>query len=107
MWFCGAWRRRCSIRSSSIAASRYGVPGLLSCVRKGTLAVANGLGSDLANNRALAAYLPVIIEYYTGEKPLLASPHVLEMRDVDVREEVADNRDAYVIRHAWKRDARA
>jgi len=27
------------------------------------------------------------------------------MRDVDVREEVADNRDAYVIRHAWKRDA--
>jgi len=42
--------------------SRYGVPGLLSCVRKGSLAVANGLGSDLANNRALAAYMPVIME---------------------------------------------
>lgn len=83
--------------------SRYGVPGLLSCVRKGSLAVANGLGSDLANNRALAAYISVITEYYTGEKPLLHSPHVLEMRDVDVREEVADNRDAYVIRHVWKR----
>ncbi len=83
--------------------SRYGVPGLLSCVRKGALAVANGLGSDLANNRALAAYLSVITEYYTGEKPLLPSPHVLEMRDVDVREEVADKRDGYVIRHAWKR----
>jgi uncharacterized circularly permuted ATP-grasp superfamily protein/uncharacterized alpha-E superfamily protein len=85
------------------AASRYGVPGLLSCVRKGSLAVANGLGSDLANNRALAAYLSVIVEYYTGEKPLLPSPHVLEMRDIDVREEVFDNRDAYVIRHVWKR----
>lgn len=84
-------------------SSRFGVPGLLSCVRKGTLAVANGLGSDLANNRALAAHLPAIIEYYTGEKPLLHSPHVLEMRDIDVREEVADNRDNYVIRHAWKR----
>jgi uncharacterized circularly permuted ATP-grasp superfamily protein/uncharacterized alpha-E superfamily protein len=83
--------------------SRYGVPGLLSCVRKGSLAVANGLGSDLANNRALAAYISVITEYYTGEKPLLASPHILEMRDVDVREEVADNREAYVIRHAWRR----
>jgi uncharacterized circularly permuted ATP-grasp superfamily protein/uncharacterized alpha-E superfamily protein len=83
--------------------SRYGVPGLLSCVRKGSLAVANGLGSDLANNRALAAHISVITEYYTGEKPLLHSPHVLEMRDVDVREEVADNRDAYVIRHVWKR----
>jgi uncharacterized circularly permuted ATP-grasp superfamily protein/uncharacterized alpha-E superfamily protein len=85
------------------ASSRYGVPGLLSCVRKGSLAVANGLGSDLANNRALTAYLSAIVEYYTGEKPLLPSPHVLEMRDVDVREEVADNRDVYVIRHAWKR----
>ena len=57
-------------------ASRFGVPGLLSCVRKGSLAVANGLGSDLANNRALAAHLPAIIEYYTGQKPLLQSPHV-------------------------------
>jgi uncharacterized circularly permuted ATP-grasp superfamily protein/uncharacterized alpha-E superfamily protein len=84
------------------ASSRYGVPGLLSCVRKGSLAVANGLGSDLANNRALAAYLSVIVEYYTGDKPLLPSPHILEMRDIDVREEIADNRDAYVIRHAWK-----
>src|SRR5471030_2215833 len=84
-------------------ASRYGVPGLLACVRKGSLAVANGPGSDLANNRALAAYMPAITEYYLGEKPLLASPHVLELRDVDVREEVADNRDAYVIRHVWKR----
>jgi uncharacterized circularly permuted ATP-grasp superfamily protein/uncharacterized alpha-E superfamily protein len=83
--------------------SRYGVPGLLSCVRKGALAVANGLGSDLANNRALTAHLPAIIEYYTGEKPLLPSPQVYELRDVDVREEVADNRDSYVIRHAWLR----
>ncbi|HEX4139324.1 MAG TPA: circularly permuted type 2 ATP-grasp protein, partial [Candidatus Methylacidiphilales bacterium] len=84
-------------------ASRYGVPGLLSCVRKGALAVANGLGSDLANNRALAAYFNVITEYYLGEKPLLPSPHVYEMRDLDVREQVADNRDDYIVRHAWKR----
>jgi uncharacterized circularly permuted ATP-grasp superfamily protein/uncharacterized alpha-E superfamily protein len=83
--------------------SRFGVPGLLSCVRKGSLAVANGLGSDLANNRALAAYLSVITEYYLGEKPILPSPQVLEMRDVDVRELITDNRDDYVIRHAWKR----
>ena len=84
-------------------ASRYGVPGLLSCVRKGTLAVANGLGSDLANNRALASYLSIITEYYLGERPILASPQMLELRDLDVREQVADNRDDYVIRHAWKR----
>jgi uncharacterized circularly permuted ATP-grasp superfamily protein/uncharacterized alpha-E superfamily protein len=84
-------------------ASRFGVPGLLSCVRKGSLAVANGLGSDLANNRALAAHLPAIIEYYSGEKPILQSPQVFELRDIDVREEVYDNRDAYIIRHAWKR----
>ena len=84
-------------------SSRFGVPGLLSCVRKGSLAVANGLGSDLANNRALSAHLATIIEYYTGEKALLPSPHVLELRDIDVREEVADKREAYIVRHAWKR----
>jgi uncharacterized circularly permuted ATP-grasp superfamily protein/uncharacterized alpha-E superfamily protein len=83
--------------------SRTGVPGLLSCVRKGTLAVANGLGSDLANNRALATHLPNIIEYYTGERMILASPHGFELRDIDVREEVNDQRDNYVIRHAWLR----
>jgi uncharacterized circularly permuted ATP-grasp superfamily protein/uncharacterized alpha-E superfamily protein len=83
--------------------SRAGVPGLLSCVRKGTLAVANGLGSDLANNRAIATHLPVIIEYYTGEKEILSSPHGFELRDIDVREEVRDNRDAYTVRHAWLR----
>jgi uncharacterized circularly permuted ATP-grasp superfamily protein/uncharacterized alpha-E superfamily protein len=81
--------------------SRFGVPGLLSCVRKGTLAVANGLGSDLANNRALAAHLPAIIEYYTGERAILSSPHTYELGDIDVREEVNDKRDSYVIRHAW------
>jgi uncharacterized circularly permuted ATP-grasp superfamily protein len=83
--------------------SRFGVPGLLSCVRRGSLAVGNGLGSDLANNHALAGYLPVIMEYYMGEKPLLRSPHVLEMRDLDVREQIADSRDDYVISHVWKR----
>ena len=83
--------------------SRFGVPGLLSCVRKGELAMANGMGSDLADNRALAAYLPAIIEYYIGEKAILPSTHVLELRDIDIREEVADRRDKYVIRHAWKR----
>ena len=65
--------------------------------------MANGLGSDLANNRALAAHISVITEYYLGEKPILPAPHVLEMRDVDVREEVFDNREAYVIRHVYKR----
>jgi uncharacterized circularly permuted ATP-grasp superfamily protein/uncharacterized alpha-E superfamily protein len=84
-------------------SSRFGVPGLLSCVRKGTLAVANGLGSDLANNRALVAHLSHLTEYYLGEKPILHGPQILELSDLDVREHVADNRDDYIICHAWKR----
>ncbi len=83
--------------------SRYGVPGMLSCVRKGELAMANGMGSDLADNRALAAHLPAIMEYYTGEKPILPSIHILELGDLDIREEVADHRDDYIVRHVWKR----
>ena len=85
--------------------SRAGVPGMLSCVRKGELAIANGMGADLADNRQLAAHLPTIIEYYTGQKALLPGVPVLDLRDLDLREEVADQRDKYVVRHAWKRGA--
>lgn len=80
------------------ADSRLGVPGLLSCLRKGTVAVANSLGTGLGDNRALAAYMDEIIEFYLNEKPLLRSVKTQHCRDLDVREEIWDNWDKYVIK---------
>ena len=47
-----------------------GVPGLLSCVRKGTVTVANAIGAGLGNNRALSASLARLSRFYLNE-PLI------------------------------------
>lgn len=77
---------------------RFGIPGLLSCVRQGTVTVANSLGSGLADNRALAAYLPQMTEFYLGTKHMLPAVPTLNFRDIDMREFVFDNWRKYVFK---------
>jgi glutamate---cysteine ligase / carboxylate-amine ligase len=40
---------------------------------EGTVSVANALGNGIGDDKAVYAYLPTMIEYYLGEKPLLAN----------------------------------
>lgn len=87
------------------ADSSLGVPGLLSCLRQGTVTVANALGAGLGDNRALAGYLPQILEFYFSEQPLIDSVPILDLRDVDHRVQVFANRDRYVIKSAHSRNA--
>lgn len=47
-------------------------PGLLDAVAGGTLTIANALGNGVADDKAIYAYVPAMIEYYLGEKPALA-----------------------------------
>lgn len=47
-------------------------PGLLDAVSSGTLAIANALGNGIGDDKAIYAYVPAMIEYYLGEKPILA-----------------------------------
>ena len=44
-------------------------PGLLEAVADGTLTIANALGNGVADDKAIYAYVPAMIEYYLGEKP--------------------------------------
>ena len=46
--------------------------GLLDAVLRGTLTIANALGNGIADDKAIYAYVPAMIEYYLGEKPMLA-----------------------------------
>ncbi|PTY01699.1 hypothetical protein DB346_11760 [Verrucomicrobia bacterium LW23] len=82
------------------ADSRLGIPGLLSCLRKGTVTVANALGTGLADNRAISDYVPAMTEFYFNEKPRMKSVPILNMNDVDEREQVLDNWSNYTIKHA-------
>jgi carboxylate-amine ligase len=51
-----------------------GVPlrsGLLGAIAGGNLAVVNALGNGVADDKAIYPYVPAMIDYYLGEKPML------------------------------------
>jgi uncharacterized circularly permuted ATP-grasp superfamily protein len=78
--------------------SLLGVAGLTAVLRAGNAAVANAIGTGVADDKAVYAYTPMMIKYYLGEEPLLPIVETHLMRDVDVREAVLKNLDRYVIK---------
>jgi uncharacterized circularly permuted ATP-grasp superfamily protein len=51
--------------------SLLGVPGLIGAWRKGNVSLANAVGTGVADDKAIYAYMPRIIRYYLGEDPIL------------------------------------
>jgi len=51
--------------------SMLGVPGLFDLYRAGRVTIVNAPGTGIADDKAIYAYVPEIIEFYTGEKPIL------------------------------------
>ncbi len=53
------------------ADSMLGVPGLMDVYRRGNVALANAPGTGVADDKVIYAYVPAMIEFYLGEKPIL------------------------------------
>ena len=53
------------------ADSLVGVPGLMNAYRAGNIALANAVGTGVADDKAIYAYVPAFIKYYLGEDPIL------------------------------------
>jgi uncharacterized circularly permuted ATP-grasp superfamily protein len=51
--------------------SLLGVPGLIRAYRAGTVAIANAIGTGVADDKAVYCYVPAMIRFYLGEEPLL------------------------------------
>lgn len=51
--------------------SLLGVPGIVKAYRAGNVILANALGNGVGDDKAIYSFIPRIIEYYTGEKPIL------------------------------------
>src|SRR5258708_13994020 len=51
--------------------SVLGVPGLVHAYRAGNVSLANAIGTGVADDKAVYAYVPAIIRYYLGEEPIL------------------------------------
>jgi uncharacterized circularly permuted ATP-grasp superfamily protein len=51
--------------------SLLGVPGLLSVYRAGNVALANAIGTGVADDKSTYPYVPEMIRFYLGEEPIL------------------------------------
>ena len=51
--------------------SQLGVPGLMRAYRAGNVALANAVGTGVADDKAVYAYMPRVIRYYLSEDPIL------------------------------------
>lgn len=81
--------------------SRLGVPGLVHCIRKGTVAVINAVGSQLVDDRALLPFAHTLIRYYLGESPILEELDTYWLGDIDQRAIVLEDIEQYVIRPVY------
>jgi uncharacterized circularly permuted ATP-grasp superfamily protein len=78
--------------------SLLGVPGLLSVVRSGGVALANALGTGVADDKAMYVYVPRMIEFYLGEHAILDNVHTYMLRDPKQRQHVFDNLQNLVVK---------
>jgi uncharacterized circularly permuted ATP-grasp superfamily protein len=51
--------------------STLGVPGLMDLYRAGRVTIVNAPGGGIADDKAVYAYVPDIIQFYTGQRPIL------------------------------------
>ena len=51
--------------------SALGVPGLMDLYRAGRVTLVNAPGGGIADDKAVYTYVPEIIQFYTGQRPIL------------------------------------
>jgi len=83
-----------AFRSDSI----LGVAGLFNAYRAGNVTLANAFGTGVADDKALYAYVPQIIEYYLGEPPILNNVETYLLTDPVQRKYVLENIDKLVVK---------
>lgn len=80
------------------ADSLLGVPGLLNAYRAGNVTLANAIGTGVADDKAVYAFVPEVIRYYLGEEPILKNvPTSLAINDSE-REYILANLDKLVVK---------
>ncbi len=79
-------------------ASKLGVPGIMDVYRAGGITIANAPGTGIADDKAIYSFMPEIVEFYTGEKPLLANVPTWRCSEADSLAHVLDNLAELVVK---------
>jgi uncharacterized circularly permuted ATP-grasp superfamily protein len=78
--------------------SALGVPGLFEVMRRGNVTLANAVGTGVADDKALYAYMPRIIRYYLDEDPILENVDTHICREPDGLSYTLDNLASLVVK---------
>ena len=63
--------------------STLGCAGLMAAQRAGHVAICNGVGTGVADDKSIYPYVPKMIEFYLGEQPILNNVPTWLCRDAD------------------------
>jgi uncharacterized circularly permuted ATP-grasp superfamily protein len=80
--------------------STLGVPGLMRAWLAGKVALANAPGSGVADDKVVYAFVPEIIEYYLGEKPILPNVPTYKCINPEDLDYVLNNIEKLVVKPA-------
>ena len=83
-------------RSDSV----LGVPGLVGAYRAGNVALANAIGTGVADDKVIYAYVPRIIKYYLDQDPILPNVNTYLASEVTDRKYILENIGRLVVKAA-------
>jgi len=78
--------------------SALGVPGIMDVYRSGGITIANAPGTGIADDKAIYSYMPEIVEFYTGERPILENVPTWRCSEPDALAYVLDNLEDLVVK---------
>ncbi|WZO98008.1 circularly permuted type 2 ATP-grasp protein [Isosphaeraceae bacterium EP7] len=78
--------------------SRLGVAGLFNAYRSGNVALANSIGTGVADDKAIYAYVPAIIKYYLNQDPILPNVETFLMTNPVHQAHTLDNIEKLVVK---------
>ncbi|MGE0488708.1 MAG: circularly permuted type 2 ATP-grasp protein [Vulcanimicrobiota bacterium] len=78
--------------------SVLGVPGLFNAYRHGNISLANAIGTGVADDKALYAYVPEIIRYYLDSDPIIDNVETYLLTDSAQRDHVLGRLDQLVVK---------
>jgi uncharacterized circularly permuted ATP-grasp superfamily protein len=78
--------------------STLGCPGLLAAYRAGNVTLSNAIGTGVADDKSIYAYVPKMIEFYLGEKPILNNVPTWQCRETEDFKYVLDHLSELVVK---------
>ncbi len=78
--------------------STLGVRGLIDSWRRGRVGLANAVGTGIADDKAIYAYMPRIIRYYLNQEPILANVQTHICGEADGLQYTLDNLASLVVK---------